>query len=169
MATWRTGQGEEHRLTGFSVHRWIIHFRLAQNSGWGSWPWVQVGEPLRSHVAERWPRIRASSFHYWGGPEPQHTGVRLQQLASVLQRELAHSCQPIKVNPLPCSPSEGDPVLVSQLLQAEWLLLIEYAQKMVLGNWIRVALLVHLCNMLCLLTIWLEWLELVKGKVFPTV
>lgn len=23
--------------------------------------------------------------------------------------------------------------------------------------------------MLCLLTIWLEWLELVKGKVFPTV
>lgn len=130
---------------------------------------VQAVVSLESHMGERLAKdkeqdafpteVAAGHTQAWG----------CRQLVSVVLRELPHSCQLIKVSAPPCSPSEGDPVLVSELLQAEWLLLIECAQKMVVGNWIRVALLVHLCNMLCLLTIWLEWLELVKGKVFPAV
>lgn len=60
-------------------------------------------------------------------------GKGCRQLVNVLQRDSGFTAASSSVS-ASFSPSEGDPVLVSKLLQAEWLLLIECAQKMVLGN-----------------------------------
>lgn len=172
-STWTTGQGGECRLTVLEclllncLFRYRYWCRMVDEA---VRLLIQAAESLKGHMAERLAKEKeqaAFPAEVAAGHHAQAWGCR--QLVSVVLRELPHSCQLIKVSAPPCSPSEGDRVLLSELLQAEWLLLIECAQKMVVGNWIRVALLVHLCNMLCLLTIWLEWLELVKEKVFPTV